>query len=81
MGGQSRKLGLARKLLISFTVVSVILSHLQFRFGGRNPNWMQTVVPGVAILVMYSLIVMARNVSPPAKGTDSRRPSAKASSA
>jgi hypothetical protein len=34
---------------------SPVVSHLQFRFGGRNPNWMQPLV-GVLALGVLGLI-------------------------
>lgn len=39
-------------LLPWLAIVVLVLSHVQFRVGGKNPNWMQTVVGILSIAVL-----------------------------
>jgi DNA-binding winged helix-turn-helix (wHTH) protein len=43
------------RLLPWLAVVVIVLSHVQFRFGGRNPNWMQPVVGALSLVAIYLL--------------------------
>jgi hypothetical protein len=36
---------------------TIAFSHVQFRIGGRNPNWAQLVVGGLTLVVLYFLSV------------------------
>jgi DNA-binding winged helix-turn-helix (wHTH) protein len=43
------------RLLPWFAALAIVLSHVQFWFGGSNPNWGQPAVVGLALLIGYAL--------------------------
>jgi hypothetical protein len=45
-------------LLPGFAFTLLILSNVLFRYGGGNPNWMQGVVPALAVVFLYVLLYL-----------------------
>ncbi len=48
-------LGVATRPLPVAAFLVLVLSHAQFRIGGRNPNWMQPVVAVLTLILLYLL--------------------------